>query len=203
MKCMKTSSLWFIVLLSGFMILSGCIVWLMLPTRDALPGAPRSDLPVATSTSFTLPTTSTRPAYFFDPTSVHPGDIIAGWTLEVIGPVSGTSASTSSFQNVHAQFSGTATVTGIYDYSMNELFGKETICMTISEPMECAKLPSIHVSCVEPRRFCFVDPVRIKQDFGGVYGSGKVTVQLKSYQVNYASTEVVDTAELIKVLDRF
>ena len=177
---MKSASVFGGLLIATLVFLSVIIVWLMSPTRDVLPTVTRSALVIGAATSSLLtaststiavsPSTSMRPVYAFDPTQAHPGDVIAGWTLEVIGPVSGTSASTSSFENVHAQFSGTSTITGVYEYSMNEAFGQEMICMTVGEPSECAKIPSIRTSCDEPRRFCFTHPERIKQLFGGAWG---------------------------------
>lgn len=126
------------------------------------------------------------------------GDVVAGMRVASIEPA--ISDQPLSRENVRVKFSGNATVSGTYEYDMNDVYGLEHICFDVEGSLERGKLPAVEGDTVNKRRFCFANIDEAKQVFGPKYVTGKATVQIADYQLVVAGTEITDEAEFITLV---
>lgn len=206
---MKSTSFEAMILVSGLTVVSGLIVSVFMSMGRISPGdvAPsiarvEEPSPILAPTSTEEMSTSIAPVVaenFFDPAVVKVGDLIGAWRLKLLRPVFGTEATSTSLDNVHAEFEGVTTVTGTYTYDRSEMNGLREIRIHIEDPSEASKIPCARKNC-SWAEFKLRDVGTIAPQFGGKFGSGTATLTIKNYIVNSAPTEVSDMAQLVKVL---
>lgn len=136
----------------------------------------------------------------FDPFKNNSGDMIAGLKLVSFGPVPGINRPLA-MDNVDAKFSGSVTLSGSYDYSLNDFAGKDMACFTPTEN-DKIKIPVLAGVSDQNTRFCFNNIQKAKQAFGPAYGNGQATITINNYELIYAPAEVVNQAELVNVLSK-
>lgn len=137
-----------------------------------------------------------------DPSTIKTGDVISGLKVTTVGGVPGIEMpfSYGDVPNIHIEFSGQATVTGEYHYDKNEFFGQDLTTFQVSDPQEMKKLP--HLKEQEPVLFWFSNREEANQALGPKYGKGQATIQIESYEINYAGAEVMNSAKLVKVVSK-
>ncbi len=132
----------------------------------------------------------------FDPLKNKAGELIAGLQVISIAGVTGLEEP-MSYDNVFASFSGQVTLTGAYDYSINDMTGTAMACFTLTDPKERQKLPVLATQTDQNTRFCFKNIEKAKEIFGPSYGEGQATIIINGYELWHAGTEVVSQATLL------
>ena len=137
----------------------------------------------------------------FDPFKNKIGDSIVGLKVVSIAGVPGIQRPIAA-DNVLVKFSGQVTLSGTYDYSVDDFAGGEKACFTLADAKERVKLPVLIGQPDQNTGFCFSNIEKARAAFGPSYGQGQATITVDSYELWYAPAEVVNQARLLTVVSK-
>jgi hypothetical protein len=130
----------------------------------------------------------------FDPLSLKPGDQIGNLAILSISAATGNSISAADYSVI---FSGRITVTGKYGSSLEGAF-PDTVCFDSLDNDSLSLIPRFP-SDIRTIRFCFDNQKLAQQLLGPIGKSGQAAITIDNYTINFAPTEIYNTATLIKV----
>lgn len=128
----------------------------------------------------------------FDARMVKEGDLVAG--LKII-KVQVDSPEVEDY-DAYVDFEGEVTVSGTFKHNLNDEFLDHEISFKVDEESE-ALLPKL----AHDQRyvwFMFMNHDEAEKALGAAGTEGKAAVTIKNYSINYAHTEIWNTAELVK-----
>ena len=128
----------------------------------------------------------------FDARKAKEGDLVAG--LKII-KVQVDSPELEDY-DAYVDFEGEVTVSGTFKHNLNDEFLDHEISFRVDEESE-ALLPKLD----HDRRyvwFMFMNHDEAEKALGDAGTEGKATVTIRNYSINYAHTEIWNTAELVK-----
>lgn len=99
--------------------------------------------------------------------------------------------------DAYVDFEGQVTVSGIYKHNLNDEFLDHEISFRVDEE-SAAKLPKL----AHDQRyvwFMFMNHDEAEKALGAPGTEGKAIVTIKNYSINYAHTEIWNTADLVRV----
>jgi len=155
------------------------------PTQAAVP--PETVTPSPTPTPAAVEETN-----LFDARKVKAGDQVAGLK---VNKVEVHNASDEDY-DAYVSFEGEVTVSGSFKHNLNDEFMDHEISFMVDEE-SAEKLPKL----AHDQRdvwFMFTNHDEAEKVFGAPGTEGKATVTIKNYNINYAHTEIWNTAELVK-----
>lgn len=128
----------------------------------------------------------------FDARKVKAGDQVAGLK---ISKVEVHNASDEDY-DAYVTFEGEVTVSGSFKHNLDDEFLDHEISFTVDEA-SAAVLPRL---AHDQRNvwFMFMNHDEAEKAFGVPGTEGKATVTIKNYNINYAHTEIWNTADLVK-----
>ena len=137
----------------------------------------------------------------FDLNEIKIGDKVIGMTVQSIAPYDESVKSLPLASNVKIQFKGQVTITGIYYYECPGFEGKcsedkERLCFKDLDEVSQKKMPILK-NGRNPIWFCFANANEAKKLL--TPNTGKKSVLIDNYTLNVYPSEVIDTADLIKV----
>ena len=144
---------------------------------------------------------SNIPTNEFDLNKIKIGDKIVGMTVRSILPYDESAKSLPLASNVKIQFKGQVTITGIYYYECPGFEGKcsedkERLCFKDLDEVSQKKMPILK-NGRNPIWFCFANVNEAKNLL--TPNTGNKSVLIDNYTLNVYPSEVIDTADLIKV----
>lgn len=126
--------------------------------------------------------------------AAKPGDKVAGFEVVSVEPLSGEVASQ---ENARIVFSGSAEVTGDYEYYFSELLNREDLCLTLTDESELSKLPQLG-GHEEIDTFCFRNLESAVGSFGPDFGRGQATVLIEGFVIEFGPGSLGNSAELVE-----
>lgn len=154
------------------------------------PAEPAAVQPVETVTP--VPTETQSETNIFDARKVKAGDQVAGLG---IAKVEVHNASDEDY-DAAVSFEGEVTVSGTFKHNKDDEFLDHEISFVVDE--ESADLLPKLAHDQRYVWFMFTNHDEAEKAFGAPGSEGKATVTIKNYCINYAHTEVWNTAELVK-----
>lgn len=131
-----------------------------------------------------------------DETALQPGDVIAGMTVESVGPFTNAPP---GLQNVRIVFSGTKTVEGQFVYHGSDAATPDLVSFTV----ESAKgtLPVLQGD-QENQTLFFTNQEQARETFGPPGNFGRATIIINGYVLErFPSNSASNKAELVEVLE--
>lgn len=128
----------------------------------------------------------------FDARKVNAGDQVAGLK---ISKVEVHNAGDEDY-DAYVGFEGEVTISGSFKHNLNDEFMDHEISFMVDEEA-AAVLPKL---AHDQRNvwFMFTNHDEAEKVFGAPGTEGKATVTIKNYSINYAHTEIWNTADLVK-----
>lgn len=128
----------------------------------------------------------------FDARKVKAGDQVAGLK---VSKVEVHNASDEDY-DAYVAFEGEVTISGSFKHNLNDEFLDHEISFMVDEEA-VATLPKL---AHDQRNvwFTFTNHDDAEKVFGAPGTEGKATVTIKNYNINYAHTEIWNTADLVK-----
>lgn len=181
-----------LILILAIMLLTGCSQ--KVKPADQVAPAPTEPAapPVVTVTPTPTPTEAQKETNTFDARKVKAGDRIEGLS---IGKVEVHNASDEDYDAM-VSFEGEVTVSGTFKHNKDDEFLDHEITFVVDEGSDNL-LPKL----AHDQRyvwFMFMNHDEAEKAFGAPGTEGKATVTIRNYCINYAHTEVWNTAELVK-----
>lgn len=127
----------------------------------------------------------------FDARKVKPGDQISG--MKVI-KVEVHNASDEDY-DAYVNFEGEVTISGVFKHNLNDEFMDHEISFMVDDK-SAELLPKL----AHDQRivwFMFMNHDEAEKAFGSPGTEGEATVTIKNYSINYAHTEIWNTADFI------
>jgi len=128
----------------------------------------------------------------FDARKAKEGDLVAG--LKIV-KVQVDSPEMEDY-DAYVDFEGEVTVSGTFKHNLNDEFLDHEISFKVDEESE-ALLPKL----AHDQRyvwFMFMNHDEAEKALGAAGTEGKATVIIRNYSINYAHTEIWNTADLVK-----
>lgn len=129
----------------------------------------------------------------FDARKVKAADMVAGLK---VGKVEVHNASDEDY-DAYVDFEGEVTVSGTFKHNLNDEFLDHEISFRVDEE-SAALLPQL----AHDQRyvwFMFMNHDEAEKALGAAGTEGKATVTIRNYEINYAHTEIWNTADLVRV----
>jgi hypothetical protein len=141
------------------------------------------------------------PVNIFTLTDIKIGDKIAGMTVQSITPYDEGVKTLPLESNAKVRFTGQTNVAGTYYYECPGFEGKcnkneQRLCLKDLDEASQKKMPRIK-NGRDPIWFCFSNADEAKKLLAP--NTGKESVLIDNYILNVYPSEVIDTADLIKV----
>lgn len=174
------------------MLLAGCA-----PKADQ--AEPPASEPAPTQPPVVQETVTTTPApieaeetNLFDARKVKAGDQVAGYK---ISKVEVHNAGDEDY-DAYVSFEGEITVSGSFKHNLDDEFMDHEISFMVDDEAAAALPKLAH----DQRNvwFMFTNHDEAEKVFGAPGTEGKATVTIKNYNINYAHTEIWNTADLVK-----
>ena len=131
-------------------------------------------------------------ANLFDARKIKAGDQIAGLK---VSKVEVHNASDEDY-DAYVYFEGEVTVGGTFKHNLNDEFMDHEISFMVDE--ESAPLLPMLAHDQRNVWFMFMNHDEAEKIFGAPGTEGKATVTIKNYNINYAHTEIWNTADMVK-----
>lgn len=128
----------------------------------------------------------------FDARKIKAGDKVAGLK---VSKVEVHNASDEDY-DAYVHFEGEVTVSGSFKHNLNDEFMDHEISFMVDE----GSVPLLPMLAHDQRNvwFMFMNHDEAEKIFGAPGAEGKATVTIKNYNINYAHTEIWNTADLVK-----
>jgi hypothetical protein len=172
------------------MLLTGCA---QKPKQVEQPAPIPTKAPVEQAEVTVTPTPQEeKETNLFDARKVKAGDQIAGLSIK---KVEVHNASDEDY-DAYVSFEGEVTISGSYKHNKNDEFLDHEISFRVDDE-SVALLPTL----AHDKRyvwFMFMNHDEAEKAFGAPGTEGKATVTIKNYGINYAHTEIWNTADLVK-----
>ncbi|MGE5677760.1 MAG: lipoprotein [Pseudomonadota bacterium] len=180
-----------VILILVTLLLAGCSQKVK-PAEQPVPAPTEPAVVQPTETVTPTPTEAQKETNTFDARKVKAGDQVAGLK---ISKVEVHNASDEDYDAV-VSFDGEVTVSGTFKHNKDDEFLDHEISFVVDEG-SVDQLPKL----AHDQRyvwFMFMNHDEAEKSFGVPGTEGKATVTIKNYCINYAHTEVWNTAELVK-----
>lgn len=129
----------------------------------------------------------------FDARKVKAGDLIAGLK---VSKVEVHNASDPDY-DAYVDFAGEITISGTFKHNLDDEFLDHEISFMVDA--ESAKLLPTLAHDQRNVWFMFMNHDEAEKAFGAPGTEGTATVTIKNYEINYAHTEIWNTADLVRV----
>lgn len=180
-----------IAVLLAVMLLAGCAQ----KPKEAEPPVPEpTKPPVEQKIEDEIPESppAEEETNLFDARKIKAGDVIAG--MKVV-KVEVHNASDEDY-DAYVAFEGEVTVSGSFRHNLNDEFLDHEISFMVDE--ESAELLPRLAHDQRYVWFMFTNHDEAEKVFGAPGTEGKATVTVTNYNINYAHTEIWNTADLVK-----
>jgi hypothetical protein len=169
------------------MLLAGC------SQKPAQPASePAKDVSDQSTAANSPPAVQEEESNLFDARKVKEGDTVAGLKIARVE----VDSDEEEDYDAYVDFEGEVTVSGTFKHNLNDEFLDHEISFIVDKESE-AKLPKL----AHDQRdvwFMFMNHDEAEKVLGAAGTEGEATVTIKNYSINYAHTEVWNTADLVK-----
>ena len=144
--------------------------------------------------SFSWSFVSREHAHLFDPTKVQPKDVVVG--MEVVSNNTEVSGEFGAAGIV--QFSGRATVSGVYEIVV-DADSRSWVQFHVDDD-SLGRLPRISNDTLRAVWFVFNNYDTARTAFGTGASSGRATIVIDNYRIHRAQTDAFNTADLVMLV---
>lgn len=172
------------------LLLTGCMQKPK-PTEQPAP-TPTKPVSEQTAEAVTPSPQEEKETNLFDARKVKAGDQVAGLK---VNKVEVHNASDEDY-DAYVSFEGEVTISGVFKHNLNDEFLDNEISFMVDD--KSVELLPMLAHDQRNVWFMFMNHDEAEKSFGAPGTEGKATVTIKNYSINYAHTEIWNTADFVK-----